>query len=227
MNHCTTLFSTHNSSYPTHPHQPHPIGPPPHRTTPQVAVPNAKTAGILGPHASPPQVTVSSNKEAFMKGSVEGASSFGGQRDSSSSSSIPSAGKNLPSARYRLMEGDAFGMASWGESEYDVIFIPHCLHVVDPPGMRKLLEKAKKALKPDGRRVVISLSLALLLQLSMRCGRCTISLRCTQNKHANITIYKHANDPMKQTNQSTSLQFNKEDTTQRTEDACLTRTAEG
>lgn len=61
--------------------------------------------------------------------------------------------RGLGSDRYRLIAGDALEMESWGDSEYDLVIIPHYLHLLDRAGVRSILEKARRALKPDGRQV--------------------------------------------------------------------------
>lgn len=49
------------------------------------------------------------------------------------------------------MPGDAFDVESWGEGEYDMVLVPHYLHLLDGAGVRAVLRKARNALKPTGR----------------------------------------------------------------------------
>lgn len=102
---------------------------------PQVAVRNAKEAGVLPSGATAPQITLEQSDLSKAK------TTYTAQRHA----------EEVKRRRYRLMDGNAMMMDSWGEGLYDMVILPHFLHVFDEAGMRAVLRKAKKALKPDGR----------------------------------------------------------------------------
>lgn len=106
----------------------------------QVAVPNAKKAGILPPGTVATKVTIDTEATAPSKSSPE-----------ASANASSSKGPIAAAARYRLMEGDALKMDSWGKGVYDIVMLPHYLHLLDNVGVRAVLDKARRALKPEGR----------------------------------------------------------------------------
>jgi len=57
------------------------------------------------------------------------------------------------SERFHPLVGSAFDV-SWGEG-YDIVLLPNFLHHFDPPTCEQLLKKARAALAPGGRAVII------------------------------------------------------------------------
>lgn len=57
------------------------------------------------------------------------------------------------SARFRTLAGSAFDVP-FGKG-YDLVLIPNFLHHFDPPSCERLLAKARAALAPDGRVVIV------------------------------------------------------------------------
>lgn len=112
-----------------------------------MAVPNAKKAGILQPGTVAPKVsareeTPTDSWKTWSKASSSGA--WGRVKG------LPKA-KTADAPRYRVMEGDALRMETWGVGLYDLVIVPHYLHLLDGAGVRTVLDKAREALKPDGR----------------------------------------------------------------------------
>jgi ubiquinone/menaquinone biosynthesis C-methylase UbiE len=56
-------------------------------------------------------------------------------------------------ARFHKLEGSAFDVA-WG-SDYDFVLLPNFLHHFDPAGNEAILAKARAALRPGGRLVIV------------------------------------------------------------------------
>lgn len=114
-------------------------------------MPNAKKAGIMAPGAVPERVSVDAAGNVSPPGRPR-------SRDTgySLSSWSPSAShaRGSGSGRYHLLVGNALEMESWGTGEYDLVLVPHYLHLLDGSSMRDVLGKARRALKPEGRRVV-------------------------------------------------------------------------
>lgn len=118
----------------------------------QVAVPNAKKAGILTPGTVATKVTIDAEATAPSKSSPETSANASSSKPASKVSPWPSSkGPIADAARYRLMEGDALKMDSWGKGVYDIVMLPHYLHLLDNVGVRAVLDKARRALKPEGR----------------------------------------------------------------------------
>jgi ubiquinone/menaquinone biosynthesis C-methylase UbiE len=57
------------------------------------------------------------------------------------------------SARYRLLPGSAFDVP-FGDG-YDLVLLPNILHHFDPAGCERMLAKARAALSPSGRVVIV------------------------------------------------------------------------
>ena len=121
-----------------------------------MAVPNAKKAGIILPGKVAPKVSVDGkDTRAGSNAPGEAAATEWSKTASKASSDDKGEGRSsakaTDTARYRLLEGDPLKMEAWGKGTYDVVIVPHYLHLLDVAGMRAVLGKARRALKPDGR----------------------------------------------------------------------------